>query len=1356
MSAGFDLIVTADTASHIAEFRLCDANGVQLAYRQTDFKAIAASRQQGLFDLRNALQLYVEDEQGHAAALAEIGVSIAQAVLGEDIFRRLWESRAQRTLRIRLPGAGDTGNLLAAALARVPWEIARPRIGEETLGERNVLIRVVHDARPSASQALALKTDEPLRVLFVFAEARGSRPLGAREERLALLRMLHKEVYPNRRVVAHFLSHGVTRERLRAQIVEHGGYHIVHWSGHGHLNLLELCRPGGGKDQLSGDELLALFTDAGGYLPRLFFLSACHSGDILPIRDWKDFMAVAQGRQPDTNGMRIDTDAGPDAGLKAPDLQQQPGFTGTAHALLQGGVPSVVAMRYAVGDDYARELAVAFYRALLAHAQPKPAAAALAIARKAMLDSTLPQAMRFAACDHATPVLYGEEDPHLAPARGSSPELNPHNPRLHRIVELTAAGHEHFVGRTWELAGLGSDVIGASTSDEVKPVAVVTGLGGMGKTALIAEALALWESRFEWVLLFQAKPHALGFDAFLRDTHLKLTGELGRYHHHVKARPADAIYRDADAGFTGAARQERLIRNLTRALADEPILLVLDNFETNLKLQHEGEPAGTCQDPAWDKCLDALARGLIGTPSRVLLSCRRPLAALPADLAHQVALGPLPPREAALYLRAHPALSRMMFGADQDECALAMRLLNASRFHPLLMDRLARLAAEPQLRPQLLQALGTLETTRDFAQLPALFATRSADATELAYLNDALTASLDHLIRDTGPDARRLLWMVAIANEPVALGLLTAVWIGESHEQQQLRQLKQMLDALPSLPGELQAHLETIPAELRAQLDTLPPAPPSAPDIEPLLGLLLGVGLITEERTGPDDTNPDLSCHALVRERIHAWMMQYPQDRGALTEDAIRLAYAEWLQAFFEAMQHQDMGAALQGGSRALVYYAQAEAWDSLGGFASALVTCIENPQLLQALIPHLQTAAEAAPEGQTRWRCLGSLANALDNAGQSDISLMIFEQAAALALAAAEAAGDDAKHNWDDVATTKANWAIALVSIGKLKEARTLLVECAEASRKAAKPEIYAISSELESLRIDIMADHSDTALLQIEQYLAQIDAWWRQHGGGRTVPEAPDKEFLARAFISALDIAGQVDYAREDWKSALSRIETTLEIERALERPADAIAATRVNRAIVLMNTPGRLDEAKAELEACLVVFKDSPGRRATVLSALASLFFKRGSGKPEDLDQAITLDRRALALREELPHPIDRAISHNNLASRLKRRDSAVDLIESMNHKLAALIYRIVVGHGQDLQTSFHNYTIDFRRAQSTGTDFTPPRVADLLADPAFAALERWLRQQQVSPDALQADVDDFLEQARQAALSAREPE
>ena len=154
---------------------------------------------------------------------------------------------------------------------------------------------------------------------------------------------------------------------------------------------------------------------------------------------------------------------------------------------------------------------------------------------------------------------------------------------------------------------------------------------------------------------------------------------------------------------------------------------------------------------------------------------------------------------------------------------------------------------------------------------------------------------------------------------------------------------------------------------------------PTRPDPTPLLRHLVAVGLATEERTGPDDDNPDLTCHELVRERIRAWMHDHPQDRADLTENTIRLAYAERLEAVFDALQHQNMTTALQAGSRALVYCVQAGAYDRLGGFASSVVTSTSDPRLLAGLLPHLEAAAEAAPEGEPRWSCLCYLADALD-----------------------------------------------------------------------------------------------------------------------------------------------------------------------------------------------------------------------------------------------------------------------------------------------------------------------------------------------------------------------------------------
>ena len=299
MQSNFDLIITADHTNLTAEFRLLDTHGSQLAFRQTDFKTIAASSWQGLFDLRNYLRNFVEEGK-QAAIVAEVGVCIAEQVLGKEIFLKLSASKSQRALRIKLPGATEENNHLAAALARVPWEIARAAADQPTLADQNLLVRIVHDMAAAATEPLALDKDESLRMLFVFAQARGARPLAARLERRVLLDLFEKEIYPDRRIVADFLTHGVTRERLESQIQENGGYHIVHWSGHGHLNLLELAKPGGAKDHLSGKELLDLFIRAGGFIPRLFFLNACHSGDILRVKDWNDFIAVVQGKEPAT------------------------------------------------------------------------------------------------------------------------------------------------------------------------------------------------------------------------------------------------------------------------------------------------------------------------------------------------------------------------------------------------------------------------------------------------------------------------------------------------------------------------------------------------------------------------------------------------------------------------------------------------------------------------------------------------------------------------------------------------------------------------------------------------------------------------------------------------------------------------------------------------------------------------------------------------------------------------------------------------------------------------------------------------------------------------------------------------
>lgn len=132
-------------------------------------------------------------------------------------------------------------------------------------------------------------------------------------------------------------------------------------------------------------------------------------------------------------------------------------------------------------------------------------------------------------------------------------------------------------------------------------------------------------------------------------------------------------------------------------------------------------------------------------------------------------------------------------------------------------------------------------------------------------------------------------------------------------------------------------------------------------------------------------------------------------------------------------------------------------------------------------------------------------------------------------------------------------------------------------------------------------------------------------------------------------------------------------------------------------MLTNLGRLGKAKAELEDCLALFAGNPAWQANALSSLAAAFHRQG-----DPGQAIAQQRRALALRDQLPEPADRALSHNNLAAYLEASDPTAALAEAPGHRLAAL--------------------------------------------------EQWLRQRGLDPAALQADIDAFLDQAREAASGA----
>ena len=427
-----------------------------------------------------------------------------------------------------------------------------------------------------------------------------------------------------------------------------------------------------------------------------------------------------------------------------------------------------------------------------------------------------------------------------------------------------------------------------------------------------------------------------------------------------------------------------------------------------------------------------------------------------------------------------------------------------------------------------------------------------------------------------------------------------------------------------------------------------------------------------------------------------------------------------------------------------MVYCVQAGAWDRLGNFAGHIVTSSGDPRLMVELLPHLEAAAQSAPEGKPRWSCLCYLADALMTAGRPDASLPFYEQAAIQSRTAAEAGGELGRQAWADVRWITANWACALATNGEPDNARRRHIESAEAAKRVGVAAIYFMGSELEVLRIDIQQGRAAQALPEVETRLAQVELWWRQHCAGEPVREAPDPEFLARAFIGALQAAMDAHVAQKDWKPALRRVDAVLEVKRALKRPTEDIANDRVNCANVLGRL-GRYPEARAELEYCLQAFQNDPANRANVLSSLAILFDEQG-----DVAQAITQQRRALALSEALPDPQDRATSHNNLAGYLDLSGMPSALDEAARHQLAALVYQLVSGLGQDLQTSRRNYAIASAAPTTPAQSFVCPAWQSCSPIPPSARWTTGSASERPTWEKCRPPSIRFLDQARQLAL------
>lgn len=258
---------------------------------------------------------------------AEIGGSLFRAVFQGQVRTLLDKSLGQLQMSpdrgLRLKIKLDPGDEELGALADLPWELLCDAESEEffALARQTSLVRYLDVPRPSQP----IPFTPPLRILAVGASPRGMQELDLEEE----MRRLAGVGSSASGIEVQFLEHasaGAVRERLSG-----ASFNILHFMGHGTF------------DRASGEGMLA-FEGAGGALELV-------SGRAFAtkLRDLRTLGVVVLNA---CNTARAGNQGGTNA------------FRGVANALVQGGVPAVVAMRRPIADSAAVGFATAFYRHL--------------------------------------------------------------------------------------------------------------------------------------------------------------------------------------------------------------------------------------------------------------------------------------------------------------------------------------------------------------------------------------------------------------------------------------------------------------------------------------------------------------------------------------------------------------------------------------------------------------------------------------------------------------------------------------------------------------------------------------------------------------------------------------------------------------------------------------------------------------------------------------------------------------------------------------------------------------------------------------------------------------------------------
>jgi tetratricopeptide (TPR) repeat protein len=656
-------------------WRLTDTGGAFLADH-----AVALDpndpKYRALFDLPGYLGHYAapdKRDEDERRLLQEVGAWIGATVLGSVIGEKIL-AHGYRPIVVRVVVPMQAEQLLV-----IPFEIAHAR-GKPLALQGVSLVFEAPPPDPDEAPPEAAPIGDRLRLLALFSLPPVGSPLNLRRERQMLQTVVRRLTRAaGLAVELRALQYGVTRDSLRDALQDEDGWDVIHFSGHGLPGSLVLETPEGRPDLISSNDVAQLLQESGKRL-KLVVLSACLSA-ATSIQQTLSWLGLAEPRR----------DA---AGAPAPSntVEQAPqGAPTVARALVNSFDCGVLAMRYAVGDEFAMELGRSLFDGLFRQRQNLPRAIQGALSTALGANGAAAGALSV-----ATPALFGAKaaDLQLQPPKQTSEGYKVPDTGLAEFP----AQPEHFVGRVTAMTRASAALAVEGQHSGV----LFHGMAGAGKTACAVELTHHHHAvgRFQAFVWYRAPEADKDIQLALRDFALAMERQL----------PGLAMVHVVDST---AALKDWLPR-LTELLEDNAILLVLDNLESLLS------DSGQWRDERWGMLIDALLKP--GGLSRVVLTSRIRPAGLPGSIG-VIPVHALPLDEALLLVRELPNFRKLLDGAATGIALdagrlLVRRTLNLVQGHPKLIEFAEKLAADPQ---RLAAQLDRAEAAQGAGELDAFF-----------------------------------------------------------------------------------------------------------------------------------------------------------------------------------------------------------------------------------------------------------------------------------------------------------------------------------------------------------------------------------------------------------------------------------------------------------------------------------------------------------------------------------------------------------------------------------------------------------------------------------------------------------